>query len=90
MGLPDRNITLPMNARALGCVATCLGFPPSSRVEPFEREPVLLPERDVRECGTVSVAGVPRNYLVDSETGEILATNVRGRHLDVRLEEILQ
>ena len=37
-----------------------------------------------------SVTGVPANYLVDSETGKILATNLRGHHLDVKLEEILQ
>ena len=35
-----------------------------------------------------SVTGVPQNYLVDSSTGEILATNLRGHHLDVKLEEI--
>ena len=37
-----------------------------------------------------SVTGVPKNYLVDSGTGEILATDLRGHHLDVKLEEILQ
>ena len=37
-----------------------------------------------------SVTGVPDNYLVDSATGEILATDLRGHHLDVKLDEILQ
>ena len=35
-----------------------------------------------------SVTGVPKNYLVDSSTGEILATDLRGHHLDVKLEEL--
>ena len=35
-----------------------------------------------------SVTGVPKNYLVDSNTGEILATDLRGHHLDVKLEEL--
>ena len=37
-----------------------------------------------------SVTGVPRNYLVDSKSGEILATDLRGHHLDVKLDELLQ
>ena len=35
-----------------------------------------------------SVAGVPKNYLVDAGTGEIVATDLRGHHLDVKLEEL--
>ena len=35
-----------------------------------------------------SVTGVPDNYLVDSGTGEILATDLRGHHLDVKLDEL--
>ncbi len=37
-----------------------------------------------------SVTGVPRNYLVDSKSGEILATDLRRHHLDVKLDELLQ
>ena len=37
-----------------------------------------------------SVSGVPRNYLVDSKSGEILATDLRRHHLDVKLDELLQ
>ena len=37
-----------------------------------------------------SVTGVPRNYLVNSKSGEILATNLRRHHLDVKLDELLQ
>ncbi len=37
-----------------------------------------------------SVTGVPRNYLVDSKSGEILATDLRRHHLDVKLDERLQ
>ena len=33
------------------------------------------------------VTGVPKNYLVDSATGEILAEDLRGRHLDRQLGE---
>ena len=37
-----------------------------------------------------SVTGVPKNYLVDSKSGEILATDLRRHHLDVKLDELLQ
>ena len=37
-----------------------------------------------------SVTGVPRNYLVESKSGEILATDLRRHHLDVKLDELLQ
>ncbi len=36
-----------------------------------------------------SVYGVPKNYLVESNTGEILATDLRGHHLDEKLKELL-
>ena len=35
------------------------------------------------------ISGVPKNYLVNAETGLILATDLRGHHLDERLEEEL-
>lgn len=35
------------------------------------------------------VTGVPKNYLVDSATGEILAKDLRGHHLDEKLAELL-
>ena len=42
------------------------------------------------EAPTVySVTGVPKNYLVDSSTGEILATDLRQHHLDEKLDELL-
>lgn len=42
------------------------------------------------EAPTVySVTGVPKNYLVDSQTGEILATDLRQHHLDEKLDELL-
>ena len=37
-----------------------------------------------------SVAGVPRNYLVDSKSGEILAIDLRRHELDVKLDELFQ
>ncbi len=36
-----------------------------------------------------SVTGVPKNYLVDANTGEILATDLRQHHLDEKLDELL-
>ena len=36
-----------------------------------------------------SVTGVPKNYLVDSATGDILAKDLRGHHLDEKLAELL-
>lgn len=36
-----------------------------------------------------SVTGVPKNYLVESSTGEILATDLRQHHLDEKLDELL-
>ena len=35
------------------------------------------------------VTGVPKNYLVDSASGEILAKDLRGHHLDEKLAELL-
>lgn len=35
------------------------------------------------------VTGVPKNYLVDAETGDILARDLRGHHLDEKLAELL-
>ena len=35
------------------------------------------------------VTGVPANYLVDGETGEVIARNLRGHKLDEKLEELL-
>ena len=36
-----------------------------------------------------NVTGVPKNYLVDSASGEILAKDLRGHHLDEKLAELL-
>ena len=36
-----------------------------------------------------NVTGVPKNYLVDSRTGDIVAKDLRGHHLDEKLEELL-
>ena len=36
-----------------------------------------------------NVTGVPKNYLVDAATGDILARDLRGHHLDEKLTEIL-
>ena len=36
------------------------------------------------------VTGVPKNYLVESESGNIIAKNLRGHHLDIALEEFFQ
>ena len=36
-----------------------------------------------------NVTGVPKNYLVDSATGKILAKDLRGHHLDEKLAELL-
>ena len=36
-----------------------------------------------------NVTGVPKNYLVESSTGEILAKDLRGHHLDEKLDELL-
>ncbi len=35
-----------------------------------------------------NVTGVPKNYLVESATGEILAKDLRGHHLDEKLAEL--
>lgn len=35
------------------------------------------------------VTGVPKNYLVDAATGDILARDLRGHHLDEKLAELL-
>ena len=36
------------------------------------------------------VTGVPKNYLVESDSGNIIAKDLRGHHLDVALEEFFQ
>ena len=36
------------------------------------------------------VTGVPKNYLVESESGNIIAKDLRGHHLDIALEEFFQ
>ena len=42
------------------------------------------------EAPTVyEVAGVPKNYLVDARSGEIVAKDLRQHHLDEKLEELL-
>lgn len=41
------------------------------------------------EAPTVyNVTGVPKNYLVESETGDIVAKDLRGHHLDEKLKEL--
>ena len=37
-----------------------------------------------------NVTGVPKNYLVDSATGDILAKDLRGHHLDEKLAELFE
>ena len=37
-----------------------------------------------------NVTGVPKNYLVDSATGYILARDLRGHHLDEKLAELFE
>lgn len=37
-----------------------------------------------------NVTGVPKNYLVDSATGDILARDLRGHHLDEKLAELFE
>ena len=37
-----------------------------------------------------NVTGVPKNYLVDSGTGDIVAKDLRGHKLDEKLEELLR
>ena len=44
-----------------------------------ESEPTVLYE----------VTGVPANYLVDGETGKVIARNLRGHKLDEKLKELL-
>jgi len=36
-----------------------------------------------------NVTGVPKNYLVESKSGDIVAKDLRGHHLDEKLEELL-
>ena len=36
------------------------------------------------------VTGVPKNYLVESDSGNIVAKDLRGHHLDIALEEFFQ
>ena len=36
------------------------------------------------------VTGVPKNYLVESGSGNIVAKDLRGHHLDIALEEFFQ
>ncbi len=36
------------------------------------------------------VTGVPKNYLVDAPTGDILARDLRGHKLDEKLDELFQ
>ena len=36
------------------------------------------------------VTGVPKNYLVESSSGNIVAKDLRGHHLDIALEEFFQ
>ena len=36
------------------------------------------------------VTGVPKNYLVEAESGNIVAKDLRGHHLDIALEEFFQ
>lgn len=45
--------------------------------------------REAEAPTAYSVTGVPRNYLVESASGEIVATDLRQHHLDEKLEELL-
>ena len=36
------------------------------------------------------MTGVPKNYLVESSSGNIVAKDLRGHHLDIALEEYFQ
>ena len=45
--------------------------------------------RDAEGPLAYNLTGVPKNYLVVSSTGEIVAKDLRGHHLDEKLEELL-
>ena len=45
--------------------------------------------RDAEAPLAYNVTGVPKNYLVEASTGEIVAKDLRGHHLDEKLEELL-
>ncbi len=43
---------------------------------------------DAEAARACNVTGVPKNFLFDSKTGSIVATDLRGHHLDEKLEEL--
>ena len=45
--------------------------------------------REAEAPVTYDVTGVPKNYLVESSTGEIVAKDLRGHHLDEKLADLL-
>ena len=45
--------------------------------------------REAEAPTAYKVSGVPNNYLVESDTGEIIAKNLRQHKLDEKLEELL-
>ena len=47
-------------------------------------------ETEAAQAYSIRNLGVPRNYLVDSSTGEIVATDLRRHKLDEKLEELLE
>ena len=46
--------------------------------------------QDAKAAKAFNVTGVPKNFLVDSKSGKIIATDLRGHHLDEKLEELLE
>lgn len=46
-------------------------------------------ETEVAQAYSLRNRGIPLNYLVDSDTGKIVAANLRQHKLDEKLEELL-
>ncbi|MCY4128780.1 MAG: TlpA disulfide reductase family protein [Gammaproteobacteria bacterium] len=46
--------------------------------------------QDAKAAKAFNVTGVPKNFLVDSKSGKIDATDLRGHHLDEKLEELFE
>ena len=44
--------------------------------------------QDAEAPRAFNVTGVSKNFLVDSKTGRIVAKDLRGHHLDEKLEEL--
>lgn len=46
--------------------------------------------QDAKAAKAFNVTGVPKNFLVDSKSGKIIATDLRGHHLDEKLEALFE